>query len=52
MEQPRAARANNVGWRIDYQLVTPWMRDKLQRCAIYREQRFSDHAPYIVDYAE
>ncbi|CAP53397.1 putative DNA-(apurinic or apyrimidinic site) lyase [Xanthomonas campestris pv. campestris] len=47
-----AARANNVGWRIDYQLVTPGLRDKVQACSIYREQRFSDHAPYIVDYAE
>lgn len=46
-----AARANNVGWRIDYQLVTPGLRDKVQACSIYREQRFSDHAPYIVDYA-
>ncbi|MEA9878669.1 exodeoxyribonuclease III, partial [Xanthomonas campestris pv. raphani] len=28
------------------------LRDKVQACSIYREQRFSDHAPYIVDYAE
>lgn len=46
------ARANNVGWRIDYQLVTPALAAKLERCAIYRDERFSDHAPYIADYAD
>ncbi|GAA4857956.1 exodeoxyribonuclease III [Luteimonas vadosa] len=46
-----AARAKNVGWRIDYQLVTPSLRDKLRGCAIHREPRFSDHAPFAVDYA-
>ncbi len=45
-----AARANNEGWRIDYQFVTPSLRDRLKACSIYREQRFSDHAPFIVDY--
>lgn len=44
------ARANNVGWRIDYQIVTPSLRDKMTGCSIFREQQFSDHAPYIVDY--
>lgn len=46
-----AARANNVGWRIDYQFATPSLRKALQGCSIYREQRFSDHAPFVVDYA-
>ena len=45
-----AARANNVGWRIDYQIVTPSLRAKLKACAITPSPRFSDHAPYIVDY--
>jgi len=45
------ARANNVGWRIDYQLVTPVLAKHLQACSIYRAQRFSDHAPFIVDYS-
>ncbi|WP_133501895.1 exodeoxyribonuclease III [Cognatilysobacter terrigena] len=44
------ARANNVGWRIDYQLVTPNLRDAIRHCETHREPRFSDHAPYIVDY--
>ena len=47
-----AARANNVGWRIDYQFVTPSLRDRLQGCSILREPRFSDHAPFTVDYAD
>ena len=46
-----AARAKNVGWRIDYQIVTPSLRDKLLACAIHPEPRFSDHAPFAVDYA-
>lgn len=45
-----AARANNVGWRIDYQLVTPSLRARLQSCTIHPEPRFSDHAPFRVDY--
>jgi exodeoxyribonuclease-3 len=44
------ARANNVGWRIDYQLVSPRLRHALRACSIYRGKRFSDHAPYLVDY--
>lgn len=45
------ARENNVGWRIDYQIVTANLHDKLLSTAIYTAQRFSDHAPLIVDYA-
>lgn len=44
------AWAKNVGWRIDYQIITPGLRDSVKRCAIYKEQRFSDHAPLIIDY--
>ncbi|RZA32994.1 MAG: exodeoxyribonuclease III [Lysobacteraceae bacterium] len=47
-----AARANNVGWRIDYQIVTPSLRDRLKACSIYSATRFSDHAPFTVDYAD
>lgn len=46
------ARENNVGWRIDYQIVSPGLRPRLSDCAIYRDERFSDHAPFIVDYAD
>ena len=46
-----AARANDVGWRIDYQLLTPSLAKKLKACSVHREPRFSDHAPYVADYA-
>ena len=41
---------NNVGWRIDYHIVTPGLRDKILRSEIYRTERFSDHAPLTLDY--
>ena len=41
---------NNVGWRIDYQVVTPGLGDSARSTSIYKEQRFSDHAPLIIDY--
>ena len=40
----------NLGWRIDYQLVTPDMRTRLHSAEVYRAERFSDHAPVVVDY--
>ena len=46
------ARENDVGWRIDYQLATPSLRQRLDGCSIYRDERFSDHAPFTVDYAD
>ncbi|NLW95327.1 MAG: exodeoxyribonuclease III, partial [Xanthomonadaceae bacterium] len=46
-----AARANDVGWRIDYQLVTPALAETITGCFVQREPRLSDHAPYVVDYA-
>lgn len=45
-----AARANNVGWRIDYQIISPALRDKVRACAVTAAPRFSDHAPFWVDY--
>jgi exodeoxyribonuclease-3 len=44
------ARANNVGWRIDYQVVSGSLAGKARAAAIYKERRFSDHAPLIMDY--
>ena len=44
------ARANNVGWRIDYHVLSPSLKGKVQSTAIYREQSFSDHAPLIINY--
>ena len=46
------AWANNTGWRIDYHVVTPGLRDKIIAGSelIYKDERFSDHAPLIVEY--
>ena len=46
------AWAKNVGWRIDYQVVTPGLRERMQRREdLPQDKRFSDHAPLIMDYA-
>lgn len=44
------AWAKNVGWRIDYQLATPAIAQKVRSVSIYKDERFSDHAPLIIDY--
>jgi exodeoxyribonuclease-3 len=46
------AWAKNVGWRIDYQVATPKLAASAHSCAIYKDERFSDHAPLIIDYHE
>jgi exodeoxyribonuclease-3 len=44
------AWAKNVGWRIDYQVATPGIAAKARVASVYKAERFSDHAPLIVDY--
>jgi exodeoxyribonuclease-3 len=44
------AWAKNVGWRIDYQVLSPGLAPAVQAASIYKDQRFSDHAPLIMDY--
>lgn len=44
------AWAKNVGWRLDYQVVTPKLKESVKNARIYTAERFSDHAPLIVDY--
>lgn len=44
------AYAGNVGWRIDLQVATAGMAARARAASIYKEQRFSDHAPLTVDY--
>ncbi|MBC8057715.1 MAG: exodeoxyribonuclease III [Rhizobiales bacterium] len=44
------ARAKNVGWRLDYHLATPATAARAKAEHIYLEQRFSDHAPVMIDY--
>lgn len=46
------AYAKNVGWRIDYQVATPSLADKAIATSIYKDEKFSDHAPLIVDYQD
>ncbi|HVE53646.1 MAG TPA: exodeoxyribonuclease III [Ramlibacter sp.] len=44
------AWAKNVGWRLDYQIATPGIAGLARQQAIYKAQRFSDHAPFTVEY--
>ncbi len=44
------AWAKNVGWRIDYQVVTPGLAETVRSASIYKEKRFSDHAPLVMNY--
>lgn len=41
---------NNTGWRIDYQVITPGLKPTVKAASIYKDERFSDHAPLIIDY--
>lgn len=44
------AWAKNVGWRLDYQIATPGIAERARSAAVYKAERFSDHAPLTVDY--
>ena len=44
------AYAKNVGWRLDYHLATPELAAGARSHAVYKDQRFSDHAPLTVGY--
>jgi exodeoxyribonuclease-3 len=44
------ARAKNVGWRIDYQVITSALASSVKDVSIYRDILFSDHAPLLVEY--
>ncbi|NEX63851.1 exodeoxyribonuclease III [Noviherbaspirillum galbum] len=44
------AWANNVGWRIDYHVSTPELASHASAAAIYKDERFSDHAPLTIHY--
>jgi exodeoxyribonuclease-3 len=45
-----AAYDKNVGWRLDYQIATPEFAKRAFQSTIYKDERFSDHAPLIIDY--
>ncbi|SCK14925.1 exodeoxyribonuclease III [Vogesella sp. LIG4] len=44
------AYAKDVGWRIDYHIVSPGMMDTARAASVYKDEKFSDHAPLTVDY--
>jgi len=44
------AWAKNVGWRIDYQIATPGIAARARAADIYKDARFSDHAPLTITY--
>ena len=44
------ARAKNVGWRIDYHVLSKSLTGSVLGASIYRKERFSDHAPLTLDY--
>lgn len=44
------AYTNNVGWRIDYHIISQNMLTHLKHASVYKETKFSDHAPLIIDY--
>lgn len=44
------AWANNTGWRIDYHILSANLKGTPQRVEIYKDERFSDHSPLIIDY--
>ena len=46
------AWAKDVGWRIDYQIATPSLAARALSASIYKQERFSDHAPLITDYQD
>ena len=45
------AYAKNVGWRLDYHLATPAIAALARSEHIYKDEKFSDHAPITVGYA-
>ncbi len=45
------AYAKNVGWRLDYHLATPAIGPQARTAAVYKDEKFSDHAPITIEYA-
>ncbi|MGH8830968.1 MAG: exodeoxyribonuclease III, partial [Polaromonas sp.] len=44
------AYANNVGWRLDYHLASEGLALGAKAASVYKDQRFSDHAPLTIEY--
>ena len=43
------SRANNKGWRIDYNMVSQPLQENLNRAVILAEAKHSDHCPLLVE---
>ena len=43
------ARANNKGWRIDYNMVSEPLQEKIKRAVILSEAVHSDHCPILLE---
>jgi exodeoxyribonuclease-3 len=46
------AWANNVGWRIDYHVATAGIAAQATAVSVYKDERFSDHAPLLIEYVD
>ncbi len=45
------SRARNKGWRLDYHMATPPLKDRIKRAVILSEAVHSDHCPVLVEVA-
>ncbi len=43
------ARARNIGWRVDYFIVSPDLKDKVKQSVIMENVMGSDHAPIVLE---
>lgn len=43
------ARERNLGWRIDYHIISENLEKKIERCVILKEARHSDHCPVLLE---
>ncbi len=45
----RQSRARNIGWRIDYFLISDFAKDKIRKAEIMTDVFGSDHAPVSLE---